>query len=204
MNPRSMPRLVLAAVALGLSVVLGVGWSQAASAHASLVGSDPRDGARLDAVPARVSLEFSESMSAPAYIVVTAPDGSKAQRGEVAVDDADVSVALDPAAGAGEYTVAFRAVSEDGHPVSGQFRFTVAGAAGSPSASAAPSAAPSAAAPSSAASAGHDGDHSDGADGADAAGGSDGSSLGEVQVGVGVGLFAAAGGLLWWSRRERG
>lgn len=188
-----------------LATVLGLGWSQTASAHAALLGSDPKDGARVASLPARVDLEFSESMSAPAYIVVTAPDGTAIQKGEVKVDDADVSVALDDPGLAGAYTVAFRAVSADGHPVTGQFGFTVTGGGAATTDAASPSASPDAAssAPASAEPSGAAADSSSDAS-SEESDDDGGISTGEVQVGVGVALFAAAGGLFWLSRRQRG
>jgi hypothetical protein len=58
--------------------------------------------------------------------VVTGPDGSRATSGKPRVDAATVRQPL--ATGpAGDYTVAYRVVSEDGHPVTGELTFTVSG-----------------------------------------------------------------------------
>lgn len=182
-----------AALAAALAGVVAGGWNLPASAHASLVASDPADGQRFDRLPERVTLEFSEPISAPAYVVVTAPDGSRADQGEVRVDGAEVSVALGGSAPEGTYGAAFRVVSEDGHPVTGRIGFVVGDG---PLDDEAPSATATASAPAS----------SDAADPApaSAADGDDdgGPSLGQVQVGVAVALFAVAAGLLLWSRRR--
>jgi len=52
-----------------------------ASAHAELVESDPADGAVLTEAPAAVTLTFTESVTDPAYVVVTGPDGGQAAEG---------------------------------------------------------------------------------------------------------------------------
>ncbi|WP_436701574.1 copper resistance CopC family protein [Nocardioides sp. BYT-33-1] len=189
---------ILAASIFGASMavaaVLAAGWGLPAAAHASLVGSDPQAGQRFDRMPDRVRLEFSEPISAPAYVVVTAPDGSRADQGEARIDGSVVSVDLGGTAPEGTYGLAFRVVSEDGHPVTGRIAFVVGDGpldetAPTPTGSTAP--APPA-----------DGDAPARDDGAGGAGDDGGPSLGQVQAGVAVALFAAAGGLLLWSRRR--
>jgi len=102
-----------------------------ALAHASLVGSTPTAGARLDELPAQVQLEFSEEVLEPAYVVLTGPDGASAAAGEPQVDGAMVVQAT--AGGPdGGYTLAYRAVSRDGHPVTGQITFTVGDSTAAP------------------------------------------------------------------------
>lgn len=101
-----------------------------ASAHAGLVRSDPRDGASLVSAPDTVTLTFDEAIGSPAYVVVTTPDGTRADQGAAELDGGTVTQALHaPAAAAqsGRWTVAFRVVSVDGHPVSGELSFSVAG-----------------------------------------------------------------------------
>lgn len=181
----------LATALVAVLAVVGAGWNLPASAHASLVASDPEAGQRFAALPEQVRLEFSEPISAPAYVVVTAPDGSRADQGEVRIDDAVVSVALGGSAPAGTYSAAFRVVSEDGHPVTGRIVFVVGDG---PLDDEGPAAASSTTAETPARPGGA-------AEPAEDASG-DGFSLGQVQVGVAVALFAVAGGLLLWSRRR--
>lgn len=115
-----MRRTAVVALALALASIATPAW-----AHASLVSSTPAAGERFDERPAAVGLEFSEAMSTPAYVVVTAPDGQRADEGEVRVEDRDVVVDLADGDGEGTYSVAFRVVSVDGHPVTGRFSFVV-------------------------------------------------------------------------------
>ena len=101
-----------------------------ASAHAHLVRAVPGDGATVTTAPARVRLVFDENVRTPAALVVTGPSGTRVEQGRVQVLDNTASVRVHVMA-AGRYTVAFRVVSADGHPVSAQtsFRFTPGGSA---------------------------------------------------------------------------
>lgn len=112
--------LTVALLVLGFAP-LGVG---PASAHAALVSSDPRDGATLDRLPGRISFTFGEDVVSPAYVVVRAADGSDVTSGEPVVDGVRVIQEL---AGpvTGEVTMAYRVVSVDGHPITGELAFTV-------------------------------------------------------------------------------
>ena len=117
-----------AVIGLLLGFAVAMLWAApGASAHASLVASDPTEGQQLDTLPDSVSFEFSEAMSEPAYVAVTGPDGSSVIAGEPTVTGAVVSQTLDGSDVPGTYTMAYRAVSEDGHPVTGQITFTVGG-----------------------------------------------------------------------------
>jgi methionine-rich copper-binding protein CopC len=123
---RSTTRMRPAAAAV-LAVVLG--WltllpAAPAWAHAALIGSDPEAGATLAALPGVATLEFSEEMADPAYVVVTAADGTTVTDGDPVVDGRQVTQALVDGP-AGTYTLAFRVVSGDGHPVTGEMTFTV-------------------------------------------------------------------------------
>ena len=101
-----------------------------ASAHAHLVRATPGDGATVTTAPTRVRLVFDENVRTPAALVVTGPSGTQVEQGPVQVLDNTASVRVHVLA-AGRYTVAFRVVSADGHPVSAQtsFRFTPGGSA---------------------------------------------------------------------------
>jgi copper resistance protein C len=101
-----------------------------ASAHAHLVRAVPGDGATVISAPARVRLVFDENVRTPAALVVTGLSGTRVDHGQVQVLDNTASVRVDVMT-AGRYTVAFRVVSADGHPVSAQtsFRFAPGGTA---------------------------------------------------------------------------
>lgn len=97
-----------------------------ASAHAELVSSTPKDGASVATLPATVELTFSEAVgSVGAYVAVTDPAGDEVGVGEPDVVDGTVTLKTTGAGPAGDYTLAYRVVSADGHPVSGDVGFTV-------------------------------------------------------------------------------
>ncbi len=133
--PRAVPRLVLLGTVLLLFLLRT---AAPASAHAALDGTDPGDGAVLERAPAHVTLTFSESVGLrDDSFRVLDPGGHRVRTGEAGRADgrADTArVALPGGLGEGTYTVAWRVVSADSHPVSGAFTFSV----GAPSRSAAP------------------------------------------------------------------
>ena len=120
---------LLAALLASLAVVLV--WVSPASAHASLVSSNPKAGVVLQRAPAKVSFTFDEKLGTPAVIVVTGPDGTRVDHGptHVAANVADVAVSV---AQKGSYDAAYRVVSADGHPVAGQVTFSFQAKGGNP------------------------------------------------------------------------
>lgn len=119
-------------------VLLLLGGAGPASAHAALTSTDPGDGTVLRRAPAHVTLTFSESVGLrDDSFRVLDPGGHRVHTGEAgrAGGRADTArVALPGELGEGTYTVAWRVVSADSHPVSGAFTFSV----GRPSRTAAP------------------------------------------------------------------
>ncbi|MCX4481585.1 copper resistance protein CopC [Streptomyces cellulosae] len=119
---RAAARVLVAPVALAL---LAVAAPQAA-AHTELDTSSPAESATLAGLPPRVTLTFSDAMAQKyAKVAVTGPDGKSAATGDPAVEGKTVTLPLDAASPAGRYTVGYRVVSADGHPVSGSYTFTV-------------------------------------------------------------------------------
>lgn len=117
-----------------------------AAAHTELASSSPSDGATLDRLPERVTLTFSDEMTREyARIAVTVPDGSSTRTsgssvttGEPRVEGKSVTLALEPSSPGGRYTVGYRVVSADGHPVSGSYTFIVKTASGASASAASP------------------------------------------------------------------
>lgn len=121
-----MPRVRAAAcLGAGIFVTLFLG-ALPAYAHASLVSTNPEDGAIVQRLPSEVSATFSENVGKPAYLVVTAPNGDDATAGKPTVLDQKVSVPLKDLGIRGEYSLSYRVVSTDGHPMKGTLTFTVA------------------------------------------------------------------------------
>ena len=135
----------LTAAAIGLAGL--VASASPAAAHATLIKVTPADGATLTAAPSEVRLDFDEAVSSRfASVVVTGPTGEDVTGGAATVNGRHVSAPVAGNLGSGEYRVAFRVVSDDGHPVTGQSRFTLHLAA-EPASSAAPVPSPSGATP---------------------------------------------------------
>jgi copper resistance protein C len=136
---------VLLATCLATVGLLATGMS-VAHAHDELGSTSPEAGATLDAAPVQVELGFSgEIQQLGTEVVVTSDDGSTVSDGAVRIDGTTAVQPLTADLPAGRYTVDWRAISADGHPLSGTFTFTVAG--GAPAGAAASSSAPSPATP---------------------------------------------------------
>ncbi|MGV9449634.1 copper resistance CopC/CopD family protein [Streptomyces sp. NPDC003635] len=111
-----------------LLVLLVLGGAGTASAHAALRGTDPDDGAVLRTAPRHLTLTFTESVGLlDDSVRVLGPDGRRLE-----LDDADhadsaatARVSMPSRMAEGTYTVAWRVVSADSHPVSGAFTFSV-------------------------------------------------------------------------------
>ena len=100
-----------------------------AKAHDRLVRVDPAAGARTERAPAQVQLVFDQAVGRRfATVVVTGPDGADLAAGPARVVDGTVTQPLDPTGPSGAYTVAYRVVSADGHPVTGTSTYTVTAA----------------------------------------------------------------------------
>ncbi|WP_033285577.1 copper resistance CopC/CopD family protein [Streptomyces sp. NRRL F-525] len=121
-----------------LLVLLLLGTAGTASAHAALESTDPADGSVLKSAPRTVTLTFSESVALlDDSFRVYDPDNRRVKTSSAhhAKDAGDTaSVTLPAKLGTGTYTVAWRVVSADSHPVSGAFTFSI----GKPSATTTP------------------------------------------------------------------
>ncbi|WFE42688.1 copper resistance CopC family protein [Micromonospora sp. WMMD998] len=103
-----------------------------AAAHNSLQAATPAQDARLTTAPTTVTLRFAQRLN-PEFttIVLSDADRRKVPTGAPTVDGTAGRVTIDGPLPNGAYTVAYRVVSADGHPVQGSYRFTVADPAAS-------------------------------------------------------------------------
>ncbi|MCU6480564.1 copper resistance protein CopC [Arthrobacter sp. A2-55] len=137
MTPPAVPggTKVLWRALAGAAVVLLalLGGSGAAQAHDSLEATSPADGSSVATAPHVVTLTMSNTPAAiGAEVKVLDASGTNWSEGAVSVLDNVATQAVKPGAPAGKYTVQWRLVSSDSHPVEGQFTFTAkAAAAGS-------------------------------------------------------------------------
>ncbi|SOB82787.1 copper resistance CopC/CopD family protein [Streptomyces sp. 1331.2] len=114
---------------LGALLALMLAGAGPASAHATLDSTDPRQNAVVATAPQAVTLTFSEAVSLSSDSVrVLDPAGQAVDTGNPAHADGrgnTARVGLRSGLANGTYTVAWRAVSEDSHPVGGAFTFSV-------------------------------------------------------------------------------
>ena len=108
-------------VALALGLV-----AADAFAHASLVASEPADGAVLERAPPSIVLRFSEPVSPIAIGLVDRSGARVALHAEV--DGQAIRAALPPGLPSGPYLVSYRVSSLDSHPVGGTLAFSVGSA----------------------------------------------------------------------------
>ncbi|MGW4021185.1 copper resistance CopC/CopD family protein [Streptomyces sp. NPDC005009] len=112
-----------------LLVLLVLGGAAPASAHAALRGSDPEDGSVVKSAPRHLTLTFTESVGLlDDSFRVYGPDNRRVHLGEPRhADGASDTARADLPGGLadGTYTVAWRVVSADSHPVSGAFTFSI-------------------------------------------------------------------------------
>ncbi|MEY3966823.1 MAG: hypothetical protein RLZ96_349 [Actinomycetota bacterium] len=103
-----------------------------AVAHDELVGTSPAAGSVVEAGQLPIELEFSNELldlGSGAEIVITDPS-SKLVPSQCATIDGTFARTLIDVDLAGEYQVAWRAVSGDGHPIEGSFSFQVTNTSG--------------------------------------------------------------------------
>ncbi|GGO73416.1 copper resistance CopC family protein [Nonomuraea cavernae] len=146
-----MKRTLLTSLTAILAALLVIGAAVPALAHDALKRSDPAKGATVKKID-EVTLEFTAKVRMP-FVIVRAADGAEHQLGAPTADGPVVTQRLGGTLPDGAYTIAYRVVSSDGHPVEGEIPFTVKGAPPTAEPTAEPSAAPSASAEPTAGSA---------------------------------------------------
>ncbi len=120
-------RIVVAGLLCALAVI---GPAGPASAHATLVSTDPADGAVLDAAPQQAVFTFSETVSLPEGGVSVYDAKGDPLDADATAQDTEMTVDLPGDLADGTYVVAWRVVSADGHPVAGSLTFSVGRASG--------------------------------------------------------------------------
>ena len=149
-NPRRSLITAMAALLLGAGLTLAV--ATPAQAHDELVSSYPEAESTITGSPAEITLSFSGELIAgmqSAAVEVIAPDGQNIATDAPAEDGTSITQHLAPNPPAGLFTVRWKVVSSDGHPISGEYTYTVAPTDAVPSSpSATPSTAPQTPVPS--------------------------------------------------------
>ncbi|MGH3352011.1 MAG: copper resistance CopC family protein [Nocardioides sp.] len=124
--------LSLAVLLATLVAVLLVASTDRADAHTDLTSSDPADGAALESAPDRLALTFTDDMSAEFSNLSLVINGTEPVRLDPTTDAGTVSAPV-PDSGLSTsatgrtpatWSLAYRVVSADGHPVNGTITFT--------------------------------------------------------------------------------
>ncbi|MDP3079129.1 CopD family protein [Bradyrhizobium sp.] len=100
-----------------------------ASAHATLVSTDPGDGSILALAPKSVQLRFNEAVT-PTVVRVIDAAGTTRDDVTVRVAGNSIIVTLPDNLPRGTQVISYRVTSEDGHPVAGAMVFSIGAATG--------------------------------------------------------------------------
>ncbi|KJC37398.1 copper-binding protein [Bradyrhizobium sp. LTSP849] len=106
------------------TLLLLVGYSTGAFAHAALIAVEPASGSLLKSAPKEVDLRFNEAVT-PGAIQLIDGAGRVRDDARVAISGESISVAMPPDLPQGTAVVSYRVISQDGHPVAGSVIFSV-------------------------------------------------------------------------------
>jgi len=101
-----------------------------AFAHSALESSIPSNGEMIDALPSVISITFNENLISIEgeqvnTLTLKGSDGSPCELSEPTISGAVLSAQVaDGQYPAGNYVLTYRAVSADGHPITGELTFT--------------------------------------------------------------------------------
>lgn len=100
-----------------------------ALAHADLVSAVPSINAHLTSIPAQVRLEFGEKLlilgdAQTNVLIVRDANGVRIDKSDSKVSGRFLTVNLNTTGASGTFTVTWRVVSVDGHPVEGSYQFS--------------------------------------------------------------------------------
>ncbi|QRM27879.1 copper resistance CopC/CopD family protein [Microvirga sp. VF16] len=107
--------LMTACVALG---------PREARAHASLMTTEPSDGAVLKQAPNRIVLHFTEPVS-PLILRLIGPNGEATDLTQGQVRHQAVEITPPASLRSGSYALSWRVISADGHPIGGSLIFSI-------------------------------------------------------------------------------
>jgi copper transport protein len=127
-HARAARRAAARCVACLVALIVSLAPAPPAFAHASLVRSEPADGAVVAQPPASLKLTFNEPVSALVMRII-GPDGEIIAPANVAAENTNVTI-IPPPLRPGTHVLSWRVVSADGHPIGGSVLFAV----GAPSA----------------------------------------------------------------------
>lgn len=122
---KNLSRMIAGAAVAMLAAFATVG---AANAHDYLTGSSPENGASVKSSPKDITMTFSaelQQLSGTDSTVVALSQAGKKIPTTASTKGTTVTVVPDAELASGEYTLAVRVISSDGHPVEDSISFTV-------------------------------------------------------------------------------
>uniref|UniRef100_UPI00279543AF copper resistance CopC family protein n=1 Tax=Actinomadura roseirufa TaxID=2094049 RepID=UPI00279543AF len=122
-------RAAAGVLAMGVAAGLTLGAGAApASAHTALKSATPSSGSAVTP-PTKVVLTYNDPVMLP-QVVITDTKGKRHEAGQAQAVDNTVTEQVSGKLPNGVYTVGWRVVAADGHPVTGSYKFTVMGSSG--------------------------------------------------------------------------
>lgn len=103
--------------------MIAFGMAAPSDAHTALKSATPGKGATVES-PREIVLTFNDSVRLP-RVIVSDEEGGTHQAGEAKAVGNEVTQPIGETLAAGAYTVGWRVVAADGHPVTGTYEFTV-------------------------------------------------------------------------------
>ena len=124
---RVIRQLLTALLGLGILATAALGMAVPASAHDAAESTSPAAGEAVAAPPERVSITLNRApLELGAQVLVNDAAGTNWADGPVEMVGNVAAQKLKAGAPAGAYTVLWRVVSSDSHPIEGTFSFTAA------------------------------------------------------------------------------
>jgi methionine-rich copper-binding protein CopC len=111
-----------------IGALIGFGLTGEALAHAHLTAASPAGGSTIAAAPAELDLTFSEAVELKfTGVTLTGPGKAAVKTGAAMLSGGDktLKVRLGGPLAPGAYTVAWHALSTDGHKTAGSYSFTI-------------------------------------------------------------------------------
>lgn len=115
-------RKMLVAVLTGILVFA---FSPAGSAHTGLLDSTPGDGDTVEGGVYELVLEFNTKIEATSTANVLDTDEEEIELGNIQVSDHLMTIGLNSPLENGTYTVQWKIIGADGHPIEGDYSFRV-------------------------------------------------------------------------------
>ena len=115
-----MKKTSLAALFLAVSLS-----ATSVDAHTHLLSTNPTNGAEVTTELSSISLTYGGQIEEGSFFEITSSEGQNIDVETFTVADRVLTGSLAQPLENGAYTVAWTSISEDGHPLTGEFSFTV-------------------------------------------------------------------------------